>query len=226
MSKENNIFQWVEFIAKYLVVGISAIWVLCVGTDYIQKQTAELEYRNLKLGKNSVPIAKQSLSFHADNAPWGTNRELCNVSGQYSVINKGVLPFQIDKVLFSVYEVPVLKYDKALGNKVTSLTLSNLLNKLDPIYTEEILEPARVGTGGTYSRSFMYTIHRSKGMLYSVVANASGAVIGVEEENNELLTFGPNELKITSGLSSICGGDATLRQHNESVRPTANASTD
>lgn len=226
MSKENTSLQWVEFIAKYLVIGISAIWVLCVGTDYIQKQTAELEYRNLKLGKNSVPIAKQSLSFNTNNDPWGKNSELCNVSGQYAVINKGVLPFQVDKVSLNVYEIPVLRYEEAVGSKVTSLTLSNLLKKLDPIYTEEILEPARVGTGGKYSRSFMYTIHRSEGMLYSVVANASGAVIGVEEENNELLIFGPNELKITSGTSSICGGDATLKKHNNSMQPTANASAD
>lgn len=202
--------DWLEFIAKYVVIIVSALWILGVGTDFVQKQTAELEYRNLKLGKNSVPIAKQSLDLKTDNEPWIGNEVLCTVSGQYVVTNEGILPFQIDKVTFQVYEIPLFSSSEAKKQKITSRTLSVLLKDAKPILVEDIAEPARVGTNGKYSRSFQYVINRSRDMLYTVVANASGAVIGIEEQENILLRFGPNELKIASGASSICGGDATL----------------
>lgn len=215
MSNDNSVLDWLEFCAKYLTIAISAIWVLYVGTDYIQKQTAELEFRNLQLSKNSVPVATPVLDVNVNNDPWIGEPSLCTISGKYIIQNKGVLPFQIEKVTVEVYETPVLSADEALQNKVTSRSTTILLKQTRPIHREEIVAPARVGIEGFYSRNFLYVIKRSKGMLYTVVANASGAVVELDGPSNHLMSFGPNELEISKGPISICGGDLTLANKND-----------
>ena len=212
MDKQGNAseLEWWQFRVKYAVLAISALWALYAGTDLISKESAALELRNKKLGVESIPLAKPSIDYTFDNSPWLGQPALCTVTGQYRIKNVGSLPIIITKVTFDVYDNKTLTPKDMGDEKVTSFTLSAVINNTDPIYEEEFDEFSKIDVGQSIERSFGYVIKREAGHLYSINANAEGGLASVDGDVDSDYEFGKNELRINTGFKSICGGDQTM----------------
>lgn len=187
--------EWAQFTAKYLAVFISAIWALCTSSDYIDKQAKALGLQNLRLSKRSIGVAEHSMAPLKLGYLWGSEGNLCTVSGKYSIENSGELPIVIDTVTFKVYELPPIKEGNFADAKVFSTTLSSQIARLTPLYTEPINHLERVGIGGRLERVYEYTIKIDSDNAYAVVANASGGLATTDGRVDEIHSFGEYELE-------------------------------
>lgn len=199
-------FDKLQFYAKYLVIIVSAAWVLISGTDFIDKQTKELRLKNERISKNSIPMASHTMNVISDNAPWILDNTLCTVTGQYKIDNIGELPFLIKDVEFSIYEFKVLGLEDVKGNIVTSRTLHNQLKDAQPIFREVLDVDERVGVNGALEKSFSYVIRKKPNTNYVIVANALGGLTNVDGQLDSTYLFGKNELTHTYGPVSLCPG--------------------
>jgi len=140
--------EWAEFFAKYTVISIAALWALCTGTDYLNKQSAELELKNKRLSRNSIGLVDHTLSLNAQGSLWGTNNDLCTISGKYALKNIGDLPVVFELVKFKVYALPPIQESELNDQGVISKTVSLQVNNLTPIHSESIEQLERVGVAG------------------------------------------------------------------------------
>ena len=85
--------EWARFFGKYLTIVVSVFWLLLTGTEFIDKQSAEIDLRNKALSKESIARATGNIiDFRGDNQPWIGEEELCTITGRYKITNNGNLP--------------------------------------------------------------------------------------------------------------------------------------
>ncbi len=203
--------EWANFFAKYVTIIVSALWILLTGTDFIDKQSAEIDLRNKALSKDSIARASGKIvDFIADNEPWIGEEELCTISGRYEIRNNGNLPVFIERVSYSVYEWPVFLSKHMKGKDIESRTLDKLIAESKPILKESISLPTKLNIEGVSSRSFQYIIRRKRGHLYAVVANAQGGMLGLNGKTHPNYRFSKNEVAADTGVRMLCGGDGTM----------------
>ncbi len=197
-------FEKLQFYAKYVVIIVSAAWVLISGTDLIDKQAKELRLKNEQMSRNSIPLAFHTMTATTDNEPWEYNDELCTITGNYGIKNIGELPFLIEEITFSIFEFKVLEASDVEGNHVTSFTLFKMLEGKTAIYEEVLEVNERVGVEGTLEKNFGYVVTKKRNHNYVIVANAKGGLTNGKGLIDESYLFGVNELVHTIGPVIIC----------------------
>ena len=205
-NKKASALDWANFFAKYLVIGISAIWTLNVGTEYIDKQTKELQLRNFKLSKKSNPVAYAKFSkYNNSNSPMKHAERLCTVTGAYQVKNAGELPIIIENIKFSVYELPIIIADHLENRDSYSISVNKMVEKLEPKHQETHKVSTRISTEGEAEWAFGFIIRRAEYKNYVVMATAEGGLAGLNGSVDENNRFNLNELTSYTKSGPICG---------------------
>lgn len=221
MHEENKRKQF-EFFVKYIAVGVSAVWLVWAGTDFLDK-------RNKYLSVDSTPTADTNLRVEFNNAAKVIDgKEYCLLAGQYTAENTGKLTFHIDTVSFELYRFLDVEYPNWEDGKVAAFSLSLQLNNKDPIegsiHTINVNE--NFGVGNILQRSFGYVVPHEKDndenyYNYVVVARAQG---GLPEKRGGWLdsvfqnvsffffgdyptNFGEQDLTHISDLNPICDNE-------------------
>ena len=214
MSEEK--LKWFEFYAKYISLAVAGIWTLSIGAEWVQKEillvdleTKQHKLETMKLGREGLyPRASTEISINLNNEPWGDNKELCHLTGQYSIENTGEYPISISSVTFYLYEKHLVKEGDLKNKKVVSYSLSPNLEKLTPIFKEKMIVQETINKENRIERSFGFAIKYDKNALYSVIAKAQGGIIGFEQVEEDTYRFRDNDLTHVSGLHSICTNDS------------------
>ncbi|HVQ07140.1 MAG TPA: hypothetical protein VMS43_01770 [Allosphingosinicella sp.] len=189
-----------EFVIKSVALIVSAVWILLVGTAYLERQGKALDLRNKTLGIESNPTADTQISVNFANSPWAGAPNLCTVTGQYKIKNTGRLNFRIDRVSFEIYRLPVVSQQDLSPNEVTSITPAIRLRGLRPIHRETIDVGELVGVNNELQRNFGFIIRERPNTLYVVVANAVGG-LPLEDGSGR---FGERDLQYFSDVADIC----------------------
>ncbi len=195
-----------EFFIKYIVMTISALWLLWAGTTLIVKEHAKLNLRNAKLSSSAFPTADHKLKIYPLNelSEDGT----CIVTGKYILKNTGEIPFAIDKVILEVYAYQYAKPRDLGTDDIISITVSNKLNRSNLILTETINGIELVGVDNQLQRLFGYYIKPKKGYGYTFSISATGGLPAYKKGQLSVNRKGPkfnkNDLKHLSGYGDIC----------------------
>ncbi|GAA0852305.1 hypothetical protein [Aliiglaciecola litoralis] len=206
-------FKRIESIIKYLVMIIAAIWTLTIGTDWIEKQAAEVklakskyELEAARLGKDGLyPKASTLLNFNQGTKLWGSDNNLCTISGLYTIENIGGVPLTIDSIQFDVYEILPIRESELSDENVVSFSLSPKLQSLQPIFSEAMSVKENITTSNLLQRAFGYVIKVNPNALYAIKASAQGGIPGLAELNALSLTsFSENDLTHVSASKIIC----------------------
>lgn len=187
--------EWAQFYAKYIVIFFTAVWTLHTGSHYLDKQSKALELNNFRLSKNSIGVAKHFMNPVTLDKLWGSEGDLCTVSGKYSIENSGELPIVFDSVTFKVYELPSIRERDLTESRVISNILSLQVRNMAPLHSDQINQIERIGIGGRLERIYKYTIKIIPGNTYAVVANASGGLATTTGKVDKKNIFGEYELE-------------------------------
>lgn len=203
-NEQSNTLEWLQFIAKYAVIIVSAFWVLYAGTDLVDKQTKSLELKNLRLSKSSIPLVSHNMTIIANGPLWGPENDLCMVTGNYTIKNTGELPVLVGELELAVYEFPPVQPSNIPDSGVYSYSLQLFVERTEPMHREKFMGMERVSVGGSYQRSYGYAIRKRPDHLYAVVGRAKG---GLSNEKGQLDTgnvFGESELLHITQTTDIC----------------------
>ena len=198
--------SWAEFTAKYLVIIVSAGWVLLSGTELINKKLKQQELKIKLISKDQIGLVDHSLTLKESGSIWGSGNDLCTITGKYTLKNTGVLPVIFESVTFRVFELPPILETEVLDseNGIISKTISKQLDILSPIYSETIDSSERVGANGSLERLYKYALQIKPNYSYAIEANAYGGLSTSDGKLDESIKFGENEFQHIV-LKSLCG---------------------
>jgi hypothetical protein len=189
-----------EFIVKSVTLVVSALWILIMGTAFLQKEGMRLDLRNKALGVESMPTADTDMSIEMRNPPVVQDDvEFCTVTGLYSIKNIGRLALQIDRVVFELYELPVVRGQE----RVTSFSAARLIGEQRPIHREVIPVDEVIGVTNRVERAFGFVVRRDRNAMYVVVASGDGGLVGAAQDDRTA-RFGPRDLQHLSPTGPIC----------------------
>lgn len=194
----------IDLVAKYSLLAIGGIWTLLVGTEFLEKRSAALQFGNAALSIKSIPTASTELDLiqPTDAAPLDG---FCYPKGVYRITNTGELPITIQNAKFEIFEVPTILL--AADEKVASYSLEGILKDLAPVFSEEIGPSETIGVDNSYERIFGFTIRMDPEASYVLVANAKGGLPELDRDQANarlIIEFGPNDLRHVAQLGALC----------------------
>ncbi len=203
-----------DLVAKYLVIIVGAVWTAMVGTEFIDKKTAEYEFEALRLGSEGVyPRGDTQINPDGHGTVSNDDPSICEITGQYVITNVGEYLTEIESVKFQLYEIERLKATEvAKSDAPTSFSLSSTLSKLKPIKEEEFSVNESIAKGNELERSYGYLVKLKPGHNYAIVASAQGGIIGAENLKSTITRFRENDLTHISGSHTYC-----LQEHSSEV---------
>ena len=213
-SMDDDKFKRTEFVVKYSVLAVVGLWTLMIATGWVSNKSEEIELaqkeyelETSRLGSEGLyPKALTDLTVKTDNALWGENKDLCTISGQYTIENIGGFPIYVSDVEFTVYELEPLTENDLKGKEVASFSLSSRLEHAKPLFEEEMEVKENITTSNRLERSFGYVIKVKEGALYTIKASANGGIPSGKKEMSPLSVFSKNDLTHISGSHRICTG--------------------
>lgn len=203
---DENSIKLADLIAKYLFIMIGGVWTLMVGTDFIDKKTAEYKFEALQLGSEGIyPRAKTQLNIDGYGKRSLKDPSVCEISGKYIITNIGEYLTKIESVKFQLYEKEI-ESAIAVGNsgKPQSYSLSPSIEGLTPIISEEMNVQELIAKGNKIERSFGYLVKTKTEHNYIIVASAQGGLVGAKDISQEISQFQENDLTHKSGSHSYC----------------------
>jgi|GEM_PF-6864900 len=204
------------FVGKGVAIAVAGLWLLLVGTEYLDKRGKQLG----RLGQAGPDTSFGSGPFVFASQK---NTDYCEISGRYDIKNQGELTFEIEQVEIALFLVRTQKPQADDGNYLFST--DEVLKDLEPIHTQtfevnERLYPGQKDqdNGNELQRSFGFGVPKpvaasgedKNDFAYFVTANATGGLpqpntwqydlsvlLGLEDP---LLTrFRPKDLRMASG---------------------------
>ena len=206
-----------EEASLYIKIGaliIGGLWVLGAGSDLLVKKETSLDVHNKKYSDYSTPLASHELTaLNSETPSWVNNKDICTVTLNYSIENKGKLKLMIDKFFVEVFEINTVKEKDLAQNNVIAFSISKLIEDSrtsdNPSFAKTILKNEYkanevIGHNNQFARSLGFVIKRDPNKFYTFVVNAEGGIWTGEEDRNEIQSFQKNELRHVSNTGPIC----------------------
>ena len=101
---------------------------LGAGSDLLVKKETSLDVHNKKYSDYSTPLASHELTaLNSETPSWVKNKDICTVTLNYSIENKGKLKLMIDKYFVEVFEINTVKEKDLAQNNVIDFSISKLI---------------------------------------------------------------------------------------------------
>lgn len=178
-SPENR-DEWNFYFAKLTMI-ISAMWILIVGTQFLSKKKMTVELNNIRLSENTIPIASTEMPEISNVLiSRSDGSEFCRISGKYSIVNSGKIPFVISSANLKLYILPqnTLSPNAPRGS-VLNRTLENRLADSNEVSNSMLKYAGHtevMGQQNRFERLFTFDINLIPNTDIAVVANAKGGI--------------------------------------------------
>lgn len=219
------------FVGKGLAAIVGAVWVLCAGSDLIDK-------RAKVLSSQGMPVA--DTSWGGDVVLSRTDNGACVINGQYQLTNIGDLAIDVEKVVIELFltEGPVaFSGDQPSDYSGSFKAVRNTIAATDPLISQEIIVNEVIGKSNRIDTGFVLSFELPEGTSRSdqfvLSARGTGGLLGVFARNEQesgnarregagsnFGVFELNDLRITSDeFSFASSNDCSLNTEQEGADP-------